>query len=58
MVKLKRYFDELDDDGSGLISADELEIPLISMNFIRNRDEAENVIASITGDRGAEIGFD
>ena len=57
LVKLKRYFDQLDDDGGGSISADELEIPLISMNICRSREEVENVIYSVTGQKNSEIGF-
>jgi Ca2+-binding EF-hand superfamily protein len=57
LVKLKEYFDELDDDSNGMISADELEIPLVSMNICRNRSEVEDFMFSITGDRREQMHF-
>lgn len=39
LLKLRRYFNELDDDGSGSIGIEELEKPLISLGLCKTRDE-------------------
>ena len=39
LAKLRKYFQELDSDGSGSIGLEELEKPLISLGLCRNRKE-------------------
>lgn len=37
LVKLRKYFGSLDDDGSGSIGTDELEDPLIALGLVDTR---------------------
>ena len=37
LVKLRGYFNSLDDDKSGSIGVDELEDPLIALGLVENR---------------------
>ena len=39
LKKLRGYFEQLDDDGSGSIGLEELEQPLISLNLCKSRAE-------------------
>ena len=44
---LKQTFTQLDDDGSGLISANELEEPLISLGFASNREDVQKIVQKV-----------
>lgn len=55
IIKLKECFGALDDDGGGSIGIDELEKPLVGLGIYNNREEIENLIASIDDD--GEIEF-
>jgi len=50
ILEIKGYFDALDDDSSGSIGADELEIPLISLGIAKDRLEVEEIIKNIDED--------
>ena len=50
LARLKEYFSSLDDDGSGDISVDELEQPLIGLGFADSRAEVEEMVRSVDFD--------
>ena len=56
--KLKECFSSLDDDGSGAISVEELETPLIGLGFADSREEVENLINLVDVDGSGLIEFD
>jgi centrin-1 len=43
-MKLRKYFQELDEDGSGSIGIEELEKPLISLGLCKTRAEVYKII--------------
>ncbi|KAK3261868.1 hypothetical protein CYMTET_29247 [Cymbomonas tetramitiformis] len=55
---LRKWFDSMDADGSGEISADELQDPLMSTGIARNRQEVEYVVSTVDDDGSGEIGFE
>ena len=54
---LKKYFNSLDDDGSGEIDIQELENPLISMGIAESREDVIKIIESVTEEGEREINF-
>ncbi|KAK3258674.1 hypothetical protein CYMTET_32287 [Cymbomonas tetramitiformis] len=52
-----RWFDILDYDGSGEISLEELEDPLISTGIVNSREECQSFIRTVDQDGSGEIGF-
>jgi Ca2+-binding EF-hand superfamily protein len=48
--KLRECFGNLDDDGSGSIGIDELEIPLIGLGFANSREEVEDIVKEVDED--------
>ena len=48
--ELKSWFDFLDKDGSGEITVEELEDPLISMGLAKNRAEVESLVNKVDWD--------
>ena len=55
--ELKKYFNSLDDDGSGEIDIQELENPLISLGIAETRDDVIKIIESVTEEGEREINF-
>ena len=58
LKKLKECFNNLDDDGSGSIGIDELEIPLIGLGFADSREEVEDIVNEVDEDGSGMIEFD
>lgn len=58
LKKLKECFRNLDDDGSGSIGIDELEIPLIGLGFADSREEVEEIVREVDEDGSGQIEFD
>ena len=58
LKKLKECFNNLDDDGSGSIGIDELEIPLIGLGFADSRQEVEEIVNEVDEDGSGMIEFD
>ena len=54
---LKRWFTSLDKDGSGEITIDELEGPLLATGIARNPDEVRAIFRAVDKDGSGEIGF-
>ena len=54
---MKKYFNSLDDDGSGEIDIQELENPLISLGIAETRDDVIKIIESVTEEGEREINF-
>lgn len=57
LAKLRRYFKELDTDGSGSIGLEELEQPLISLGLCRTRAEVKQIMDSVDEDKSGQIEF-
>ncbi len=57
LVKLRKYFKELDDDGSGSIGIEELEQPLLSLGLCKNKQEVADLFAAVDEDGSGEIEF-
>jgi len=55
--KLRKWFDSLDDDGSGEISAEELRDPLISFGLAKTEEDVIRIITDTDTDGSGEIGF-
>ena len=55
--ELKKWFMSLDKDGSGEITIDELEGPLLATGLARSSDEVKNIFNSVDKDGSGEIGF-
>jgi hypothetical protein len=55
---LKQWFDYLDADGSGEISVDELEDPLVSMGLCHSREEVQKLVAAVDWDGSGMVGFE
>ena len=58
LKKLRGYFEQLDDDGSGSIGLEELEQPLISLNLCKSRAEVQQVMNKIDLDGNGTLEFD
>jgi Ca2+-binding EF-hand superfamily protein len=58
LKKLRGYFEQLDDDGSGSIGLEELEQPLISLNLCKSRAEVRQVMNKIDLDGNGTLEFD
>jgi len=54
---LRDWFEALDADGSGDISVDELEEPLISIGLVGSKDDLENMISKYDSSGDGEIDF-
>lgn len=48
--KLKQTFDQLDEDGGGSISVEELENPLIGLGLADTREEIQQMIDEVDED--------
>lgn len=57
ILQLKKYFNSLDDDGSGEIDVQELENPLISLGIAETREDVAKIVESVTEEGESEIGF-
>lgn len=57
-VALRNWFAALDDDGSGEVSIDELENPMISAGILRTRDEVKKCLQIWDTDHSGTISFD
>ncbi|CDW71908.1 ef hand family protein [Stylonychia lemnae] len=57
LAKLRKYFRELDTDGSGSIGLEELEQPLISLGLCSNRKEVQAIMNSVDEDKSGQIEF-
>eukprot|EP00347_Sterkiella_histriomuscorum_P024229 403331863 len=58
LQKLRKYFKELDTDGSGSIGLEELEQPLISLGLCKTREEVQHIMDSVDEDKSGQIEFD
>ncbi len=56
--ELRKYFEYLDKDKGGSISADELEEPLIALGFAENREDIQALIRAIDKNGNGEIELD
>ena len=54
MALIRMWFDFLDADGSGEISVDELEEPMLAMGFVKSRDDLMDLIAAVDVDGQAK----
>lgn len=54
---MKKYFHELDEDGSGSIGIEELEKPLISLGLCRSRQEVQKIMDLVDEDKSGQIEF-
>ena len=52
---LKDCFNDLDEDGGGAISVDELEDPLVALGLVENRDQVEQMVKAIDDDCNIEF---
>jgi len=57
LIKLRHYFMELDEDGSGEIGIEELEQPLISLGMCKTREEVEKIFNEVDEDGSGQIEF-
>ena len=57
LVPSYRWFDFIDTDKSGEISAEELQDPLIAIGVAKDRDAVRALIAKVDKDGSGEIGF-
>lgn len=56
--ELRQWFNTMDVDGSGDITADELEEPLVSMGFAASAREVRRMVSEVDEDGSGEIDFD
>jgi hypothetical protein len=56
--ELRNYFDALDEDGSGWITVEELEEPLIGLGLAENRAEVSKMVQDVDADGSGEIEFE
>lgn len=56
--ELRQWFNTMDVDGSGDITADELEEPLVSMGFASSAREVRRMVSEVDEDGSGEIDFD
>ena len=54
---LKKFFNTLDDDGSGYIGISELEEPLISLGIAESRKEVKGIVDTVDEDGSGCIEF-
>jgi Ca2+-binding EF-hand superfamily protein len=57
IAQLHKYFQELDEDGSGSIGVEELEKPLISLGLCNNREEVQKIMDEVDEDGSGQIEF-
>ena len=57
LKKLRGYFSELDDDGSGAIGVDELEDPLIALGLVDSRQDVDKIVQEVDDDGTGMIEF-
>ena len=55
---LRKYFNQLDMDGSGTISPSEIEEMLISLGLARTREEVEEMICELDENGNGELEFE
>ena len=55
---MKGYFDYLDKDKGGSISAEELEEPLIALGFAENRADVQKLIDAIDKNSNGDVDID
>ena len=55
--ELRRWFDELDFDGSGEINAEELEDALLSTGMARTREDVIRILRTVDHDQSGTISF-
>ena len=55
--ELRKYFNSLDNDGSGRIEVDELEDPLIALGLVQSREEVEKLVKIVDTDQSGQIEF-
>lgn len=55
--ELRKYFNSLDNDGSGRIEVDELEDPLIALGLVQTREEVEKLVKIVDTDDSGQIEF-
>jgi Ca2+-binding EF-hand superfamily protein len=49
--ELQRYFDSFDEDGSGVVTVEELREPLMTLGLVRDEHELEEVFRMMDSDR-------
>ena len=54
---MKKYFKQLDTDGSGSLSAAEIEETLISLGLARTRQDVEEIICEMDENGNGELEF-
>jgi len=57
LQELRKYFNSLDEDGSGSIGVDELQDPLIALGLAETREEVQSIIDSVDEDGSHQIEF-
>lgn len=55
---MRSYYDEIDTDKSGAISVEQLEVPLLSLNLCKDREEVLKIMKVIDLDGNGTIEFD
>jgi hypothetical protein len=54
---LRQWFDALDSDGSGKISVEELEDPMLSIGIVTDTREVEQIVSKLDKDSNGQIDF-
>uniref|UniRef100_H3GSW7 EF-hand domain-containing protein n=1 Tax=Phytophthora ramorum TaxID=164328 RepID=H3GSW7_PHYRM len=54
---LRQWFDALDSDGSGKISVEELEDPMLSIGIVNDTREIEQIVSKLDKDSNGQIDF-
>ncbi|KAE9326829.1 hypothetical protein PF008_g16542 [Phytophthora fragariae] len=54
---LRQWFDALDSDGSGKISVEELEDPMLSIGIVSDTREIEQIVSKLDKDANGQIDF-
>ncbi|GMF55151.1 unnamed protein product [Phytophthora fragariaefolia] len=54
---LRQWFDALDSDGSGKISVEELEDPMLSIGIVNDTREIEQIVSKLDKDANGQIDF-
>jgi Ca2+-binding EF-hand superfamily protein len=57
LIKLRNYFKDLDEDGSGSIGIEELEKPLISLGLCTTREDVKKIMEKVDEDKSGQIEF-
>jgi len=55
---MKKYFEELDTDRSGMIGPNEIEETLISLGLAKNEDDVQDIVDELDQDGNGELDFD